>query len=134
MLSHVQHSFRVHKPLSQHCTRIFSLTNNSSLVIHSFPSKYIGRLTGIMWSMVGLTICLQYGLVKLTVAVPDSWKVRTNETERKREISNLIYHKFLSIGMVNYSCNGYGYIQSYSLSLDKIYSNRKKIIFLKNLC
>jgi len=83
----------------------------------SFPSQYVGRLTGIMWSVVGLTICLQYGLVKLTVIVPDSWKVRFS-----LELENFLC---FSIGMVDYSCNGFSHVLPYNLSLEEIYSNKK---------
>jgi len=39
-----------------------------------FPSKYIGRLTGIMWTSAGVITCIQYGLVRLTTQVPQSWR------------------------------------------------------------
>ncbi|CAF3744420.1 unnamed protein product [Rotaria sordida] len=32
----------------------------------SFPSAYIGTLTGVMWTLVGVIATVQYGLVQLT--------------------------------------------------------------------
>ena len=45
--------------------------------IFSFPSEYIGRLTGIMWTMGGAITFIQYALVLLTDDVSESWRVRT---------------------------------------------------------
>ena len=47
------------------------------LIFDSFPSKYIGRLTGIMWSTAGAIVFIQFGLIKLTADITKAWKVRT---------------------------------------------------------
>ncbi|CAF1142313.1 unnamed protein product [Rotaria sordida] len=40
----------------------------------SFPSEYIGTLTGLMWTLVGLIATVQYGLVQLTDDITRSWR------------------------------------------------------------
>lgn len=41
----------------------------------SFPSEYIGTLTGVMWTIAGVATFIQYALVKLTAGVSKSWRV-----------------------------------------------------------
>lgn len=36
---------------------------------------YIGTLSGVMWTIVGIITFVQYGLVPLTQDVPQSWRV-----------------------------------------------------------
>ncbi|CAF0909863.1 unnamed protein product [Rotaria sp. Silwood1] len=40
----------------------------------TFPSAYIGRLIGVMWTAAGAITCMQYGLTHLTTDVPESWR------------------------------------------------------------
>ncbi|UJR19500.1 hypothetical protein I4U23_022629 [Adineta vaga] len=40
-----------------------------------FPSEYIGRLTGIMWTIVGIVAFVNFGLVKLTDDMSKAWRV-----------------------------------------------------------
>lgn len=44
--------------------------------IGSFPSRYIGRLTGIMWTIVGAVTFIQFALIKLTIDIDRAWRVR----------------------------------------------------------
>ncbi|CAF4848777.1 unnamed protein product [Rotaria sp. Silwood1] len=60
---------------------VFNYIGRSAIVAGSqavvgtfFPSEYIGRLTGIMWTSAGAITCIQYGLVQLTTDVSQSWK------------------------------------------------------------
>lgn len=46
------------------------------LYFRSFPSQYIGRLTGIMWTIVGAVTFIQFALIKLTVDINRAWRVR----------------------------------------------------------
>ncbi|CAF3064419.1 unnamed protein product, partial [Rotaria sp. Silwood2] len=39
-----------------------------------FPSAYIGRLTGIMWTIVGIVTFVQFALVKLTNPIEEAWR------------------------------------------------------------
>ncbi|CAF1545139.1 unnamed protein product [Rotaria sordida] len=39
-----------------------------------FPSAYIGRLTGIMWTIVGAITFIQFALVKLTNPITIAWR------------------------------------------------------------
>ncbi|CAM4866798.1 unnamed protein product [Rotaria socialis] len=39
-----------------------------------FPSAYIGRLTGIMWTIVGAVTFVQFGLIKLTDPITAAWR------------------------------------------------------------
>ncbi|CAF4769593.1 unnamed protein product [Rotaria sp. Silwood1] len=39
-----------------------------------FPSTYIGRLTGIMWTIVGIITFIQFALVKLTNPIEEAWR------------------------------------------------------------
>ncbi|CAF0903016.1 unnamed protein product [Adineta steineri] len=57
-----------------------------------FPSEYIGRLTGIMWTSAGVITCIQYGLVHLTTDVSQSWRVRLFEYIFKFCISYIYFH------------------------------------------
>ncbi|CAF1294440.1 unnamed protein product, partial [Adineta steineri] len=45
-----------------------------SVISTFFPSKYIGRLTGIMWSFVGAFTFIQFALLKLTDDINKAWK------------------------------------------------------------
>ena len=45
------------------------------MVLFSFPSEYIGTLTGVMWTVAGVITFIQYALVKLTTDVSKSWRV-----------------------------------------------------------
>ena len=47
----------------------------------SFPSEYIGTLTGVMWTVAGLITFIQYGLVKLTDETVKSWRVSERSIE-----------------------------------------------------
>ncbi|CAF1159158.1 unnamed protein product [Rotaria sordida] len=42
--------------------------------IDDFPSEYIGTLTGVMWTLVGVIATLQYGLIQLTDDIFRSWR------------------------------------------------------------
>jgi hypothetical protein len=44
--------------------RKFSVSEIS--LIFSFSSEYVGTLTGVMWTMVGVIATVQYGLAQLT--------------------------------------------------------------------
>ncbi|CAF1363219.1 unnamed protein product [Adineta steineri] len=45
-----------------------------SVISTFFPSKYIGRLTGIMWSFVGAFTFIQFALLKLTDDINKAWR------------------------------------------------------------
>ncbi|CAF3709331.1 unnamed protein product [Rotaria sordida] len=47
---------------------------SQAVVATFFPSEYIGTLTGVMWTVVGSIVTVQYGLVKLTDDVSRSWR------------------------------------------------------------
>ncbi|CAF0821972.1 unnamed protein product [Adineta steineri] len=57
-----------------------------------FPSEYIGRLTGIMWTSAGVITCIQYGLVHLTTDVSQSWRVKFFEYIYKFNILYIYFH------------------------------------------
>ncbi|CAF1514654.1 unnamed protein product, partial [Adineta steineri] len=46
---------------------------SSGLAIY-IGGGYIGTLTGVMWTVVGVVATIQYGLVQLTDDIPRSWK------------------------------------------------------------
>ncbi|UJR13126.1 hypothetical protein I4U23_000150 [Adineta vaga] len=50
------------------------VAGSQAVISTFFPSEYIGRLTGIMWTSAGVITCIQYGLVNLTIDVPQSWR------------------------------------------------------------
>ncbi|CAF1486748.1 unnamed protein product [Adineta ricciae] len=45
-----------------------------AIVVTYFPTRYIGTLTGIMWTMVGVLTFVQYGLVPLTTDISKLWR------------------------------------------------------------
>jgi len=47
-----------------------------SVISTFFPSIYIGRLTGIMWTIVGAITFVQLGLTKLTEDIHKAWRVK----------------------------------------------------------
>lgn len=54
-----------------------SFSDENTGIASSFPSEYIGTLTGLMWTIAGLITFIQYGLVKLTYETAQSWRVRS---------------------------------------------------------
>ncbi|CAF4234213.1 unnamed protein product, partial [Adineta steineri] len=50
------------------------VASSQAVISTFFPSEYIGRLTGIMWTSAGVITCIQYGLVHLTTDVSQSWR------------------------------------------------------------
>ncbi|CAF1428570.1 unnamed protein product [Adineta ricciae] len=53
------------------------VAGSQAVVATFFPSEYIGRLTGIMWTVGGAVTFIQYALVLLTDDISKSWRVRT---------------------------------------------------------
>ncbi|CAF0883502.1 unnamed protein product [Rotaria sordida] len=47
---------------------------SQAVVATFFPSEYIGTLTGVMWTLVGVIATIQYGLVQLTDDIARSWR------------------------------------------------------------
>ncbi|CAF1222983.1 unnamed protein product [Rotaria sordida] len=47
---------------------------SQAVVATFFPSEYIGTLTGVMWTLVGVIATVQYGLVQLTDDISRSWR------------------------------------------------------------
>ncbi|CAF1335363.1 unnamed protein product, partial [Rotaria sordida] len=47
---------------------------SQAVVATFFPSEYIGTLTGVMWTLVGVVATIQYGLVQLTDGITRSWR------------------------------------------------------------
>ena len=56
----------------------FSLDMPLKIYFFSFPSEYLGTLVGVMWTVAGVVIFMQYGLIKLTEDVPKSWRVSSS--------------------------------------------------------
>ncbi|CAF0951989.1 unnamed protein product [Adineta ricciae] len=50
------------------------VAGSQAVISTFFPSEYIGRLTGIMWTVAGAITCIQYGLVHLTADILRSWR------------------------------------------------------------
>ncbi|UJR12570.1 hypothetical protein I4U23_016746 [Adineta vaga] len=50
------------------------VSGSQAVVATFFPSEYIGTLTGVMWTAVGVITTIQYGLVQLTNDIPRSWR------------------------------------------------------------
>ncbi|CAF5066324.1 unnamed protein product, partial [Rotaria sp. Silwood1] len=48
---------------------------SQAVVATFFPSEYIGTLSGVMWTLVGVIATVQYGLVQLTDDITRSWRV-----------------------------------------------------------
>ncbi|CAF1210015.1 unnamed protein product [Rotaria sordida] len=76
---------------------------SQAVVATFFPSEYIGTLTGVMWTVVGSIVTVQYGLVKLTDDVSRSWRVSLLLCLSSSS-SSLFYTNNISLilGMVNY--------------------------------
>ncbi|CAF1684867.1 unnamed protein product, partial [Adineta ricciae] len=47
---------------------------NIAIIASCFPSEYLGTLIGVMWTVAGLIILIQYGLSELTYDIPMSWR------------------------------------------------------------
>ncbi|CAF1274177.1 unnamed protein product [Rotaria sp. Silwood1] len=47
---------------------------SQAVVATFFPSEYIGTLSGVMWTLVGVIATVQYGLVQLTDDITRSWR------------------------------------------------------------
>lgn len=54
----------------------------------SFPSKYIGVLSGVMFTMAGVIAFLIYGIVKLTEEVTQAWRVSFSKDEALADDNN----------------------------------------------
>ncbi|CAF0942748.1 unnamed protein product [Didymodactylos carnosus] len=48
---------------------------SQAVVATFFPSEYIGTLTGVIWTSVGVITTVQYSLVRLTDDIPRSWRL-----------------------------------------------------------
>ncbi|CAF3225742.1 unnamed protein product [Rotaria sp. Silwood2] len=51
---------------------------SQAVVATFFPSEYIGTLTGVMWTLVGVIATIQYGLIQLTNDITRSWRLLIN--------------------------------------------------------
>ncbi|CAF3896288.1 unnamed protein product [Rotaria magnacalcarata] len=61
--------------LVMNCIGRATIVGGSQAVVATFfPSEYIGTLTGVMWTVVGVIATIQYGLVQLTDDVARSWR------------------------------------------------------------
>ncbi|CAF4152160.1 unnamed protein product [Adineta steineri] len=56
-------------------SRSVIVAGSQAVISTFFPSEYIGRLAGIMWTSAGVITCIQYGLVDLTTDVSQSWRI-----------------------------------------------------------
>lgn len=50
--------------------------NDENTVFFSFPLKYIGTLSGVLYTTVGVMTFIVYGVVKLTEDMSRAWRVR----------------------------------------------------------
>ncbi|CAF3816856.1 unnamed protein product [Rotaria sp. Silwood1] len=58
------------------CIARATISGGSQAVVATFfPTEYIGTLTGVMWTSVGVIATVQYGLVQLTNDITGSWRV-----------------------------------------------------------
>ena len=58
------------------------------LLDFSFPSAFIGRLTGLMWTIVGAITFIQFALLKLTHPIDLAWRVRLSLSLRWQRSSS----------------------------------------------
>ncbi|CAF1583015.1 unnamed protein product [Rotaria sp. Silwood1] len=57
------------------CIARATISGGSQAVVATFfPTEYIGTLTGVMWTSVGVIATVQYGLVQLTNDITGSWR------------------------------------------------------------